>query len=110
MHRAGGSVTHGLVHAWPSYVAYAISFLTIGIIWVNHHTVMQQIDHVDRTFLFINVVFLMIVAFSPYPTRVLAAHAARRLEGGGVRLRPELHADVDLLRRDVVLRGAASGG
>lgn len=72
VHRAGGSVSHGLVHAWPSYVAYAISFLTIGIIWVNHHTVMQQIDRVDRTFLFINVVFLMVVAFSPYPTRVLA--------------------------------------
>jgi uncharacterized membrane protein len=72
VHRASGSVTHGLVHAWPSYVAYAISFLTIGIIWVNHHTVMQQIGRVDRTFLFINVVFLMVVAFSPYPTRVLA--------------------------------------
>jgi uncharacterized membrane protein len=69
-----GSVTHDLVHAWPSYVAYAISFLTIGIIWVNHHTVMEQIGRVDRTFLFINVVFLMIVAFSPFPTRVLAEH------------------------------------
>jgi uncharacterized membrane protein len=69
-----GSVTHGLVHAWPSYVAYAISFLTIGIIWVNHHTVMEQIGRVDRTFLFINVVFLMVVAFSPFPTRVLAEH------------------------------------
>jgi len=72
VHRAGGSVEHGLVHAWPSYTAYAISFLTIGIIWVNHHTVMQQVGRVDRTFLFINVVFLMIVSFSPYPTRVLA--------------------------------------
>ncbi len=69
-----GSVAHDLVHAWPSYVAYAISFLTIGIIWVNHHTVMKQIGRVDRTFLFINIVFLMIVAFSPFPTRVLAEH------------------------------------
>jgi uncharacterized membrane protein len=69
-----GSVTHDLVHTWPSYVAYAISFLTIGIIWVNHHTVMEQIGRVDRTFLFINVVFLMVVAFSPFPTRVLAEH------------------------------------
>jgi uncharacterized membrane protein len=69
-----GSVTHDLVHAWPSYVAYAISFLTIGIIWVNHHTVMAQIGRVDRTFLFINVVFLMVVAFSPFPTRVVAEH------------------------------------
>ena len=72
VHRAGGSVAHGLIHAWPSYTAYAISFLTIGIIWVNHHSVMKQIGRVDRTFLFINVVFLMIVSFSPYPTRVLA--------------------------------------
>jgi uncharacterized membrane protein len=69
-----GSVSHDLVHAWPSYVAYAISFLTIGIIWVNHHTVMEQIGRVDRTFLFINVVFLMTVAFSPFPTRVVAEH------------------------------------
>jgi uncharacterized membrane protein len=66
------TVTHELVHAWPSYVAYAISFLTIGIVWVNHHTVMEQIDRVDRTFLFLNVVFLMIIAFSPFPTRVVA--------------------------------------
>jgi uncharacterized membrane protein len=72
VHRANGSVAHGLVHAWPSYAAYAISFLTIGIIWVNHHTVMSVIARVDRTFLFINVVFLMVVAFSPFPTRVLA--------------------------------------
>lgn len=72
VHRAGGSVAHGLIHAWPSYAAYAISFLTIGIVWVNHHTVFRQIGRVDRTFLFLNVAFLMVVAFSPFPTRVLA--------------------------------------
>jgi uncharacterized membrane protein len=65
-------VAHGLIHIWPEYVAYAISFLTIGIIWANHHTVFRQIGRVDRTFLMINVVFLMVVAFSPFPTRVLA--------------------------------------
>jgi uncharacterized membrane protein len=69
-----GSVAHELLRIWPSYVAYAISFLTIGIIWVNHHNVMAQIDRVDRTFLFLNVVFLMVVAFSPFPTRVVAEH------------------------------------
>jgi TMEM175 potassium channel family protein len=73
VHRTADSdVASSLVHAWPSYLAYAISFLTIGIIWVNHHTVMKQIDRVDRTFLFLNVIFLMVVAFSPFPTRVLA--------------------------------------
>jgi uncharacterized membrane protein len=73
VHRTGdASVSASLFHAWPSYLAYAISFFTIGIIWVNHHTVMKQIDRVDRTFLFLNVLFLMVVAFSPFPTRVLA--------------------------------------
>ena len=67
-----GSVAHQLVDAWPSYAVYAISFLTLGIVWVNHHTVFTQIGRVDRTFLFINVVFLMVVAFTPFPTRVLA--------------------------------------
>lgn len=67
-----GSVAHQLVRAWPSYAAYAISFATLGIVWVNHHTVFKQIGGVDRTFLFINLLFLMIVAFTPFPTRVLA--------------------------------------
>ena len=67
---AKGSVTS----IWPAYVAYAVSFLTIGIIWVNHHTVMNQFDRVDRRFLFLNVVLLMCVAFVPFPTRLIAEH------------------------------------
>ena len=61
-----------LLCSWPSYVAYVVSFLTIGIIWVNHHTVMDQIDHADRTLLMLTVGFLMIVAFIPFPTRLVA--------------------------------------
>src|SRR5919204_4047728 len=68
------SLARGLLHAWPSYTAYAISFLTIGIIWVNHHTVFEQIGRVDRTFLFINVAFLMLVAFIPFPTKLVSEH------------------------------------
>jgi uncharacterized membrane protein len=71
---ASGSVEHGLLQIWPSYAAYAISFVTIGIMWINHHTVFRQIDRVDRTFLTISVVFLMVIAFVPFPTRVLADH------------------------------------
>jgi uncharacterized membrane protein len=63
-----------LLHIWPSYVAYAVSFLTIGIIWANHHLVMSQVGRVDRTFLLLNVAFLMVVAFIPFPTRLVAEH------------------------------------
>jgi uncharacterized membrane protein len=70
----GDPLGHELLHIWPSYVAYATSFTTIGIIWVNHHTVIDQIDHVDRRFLFINLFFLMVVAFIPFPTQLVADH------------------------------------
>jgi uncharacterized membrane protein len=67
-----GPLGDQLVKIWPSYVAYAVSFITIGIIWVNHHTVMSQIAHVDRTFLMLSVLFLMLIAFIPFPTGLLA--------------------------------------
>jgi uncharacterized membrane protein len=65
---------HDLVHSWPTFAAYGISFFTIGIIWVNHHALMHQIARVDRTFLFLTVFFLMTVSFIPFPTRLVAEH------------------------------------
>jgi uncharacterized membrane protein len=68
----GVTLTQALLHQWPSYLAYAVSFLTIGIMWVNHHDVMHQIGHADRTFLFLTIGLLMCVAFVPYPTAIVA--------------------------------------
>ena len=51
-----GNLGDRLTHIWPSYLAYAVSFVTIGIMWVNHHWVMSQIDHTDRRFLFATIV------------------------------------------------------
>ena len=78
--RAAGAGDLGkrLLHIWPSYAAYAVSFLTIGIIWINHHRVFTQIRHVDRLFLLLNVAFLMLVAFIPFPTSLIAS----QLRGG----------------------------
>src|SRR5437870_4832180 len=74
-HVSGGqSLGHVLTRQWPSYASYIVSFVTIGIIWVNHHTLFRHIARVDRVFLFINVVFLMTVAFIPYPTAVVARY------------------------------------
>ena len=54
-------------------VAFVVSFLTIGVLWVNHHVLMRHFDRVDRAFLFLTLVFLMVVAFVPFPTGVVAA-------------------------------------
>ena len=69
---AGHPLARDLGRIWPSYVAYAVSFTTIGIIWVNHHTVMAQVAKVDRVFLMLHVLFLMMIAFIPFPTALLA--------------------------------------
>jgi uncharacterized membrane protein len=65
------SLGRELLDIWPQYLAYAISFATIGIIWVNHHAVLAQVGRADRLFLFLNL-GLLTVAFIPFPTRVLA--------------------------------------
>jgi uncharacterized membrane protein len=74
VHASGSPLGHGLTSIWPSYVAYALSFTVIGIIWVNHHTVIGLLRQVDRRFLFINLFFLMVVAFIPFPTQLVAEH------------------------------------
>jgi TMEM175 potassium channel family protein len=71
---------HRLVEIWPSYIAYAVSFVTIGIIWSNHHTVMGQLGRVNRTFLMLNVFLLLCVAFLPFPTRLVAENLRDRTE------------------------------
>lgn len=63
-----------LLEIWPSYVGYAVSFVTIGIIWINHHTLMSQIGKVDRLFLLLNVGLLLCIAFIPFPTRLVTEH------------------------------------
>jgi uncharacterized membrane protein len=68
------SLGERLTGQWPQYLAYILSFVTIGIIWVNHHAVLRHFERADRTFLFLNVFFLMCVAFIPFPTSLVAEH------------------------------------
>lgn len=70
----GDSLLDALLRQWPSYAAYAVSFLTIGIIWVNHHHLFTVVERTDNTFLILNVVFLMTIAALPWPTALVAAH------------------------------------
>jgi uncharacterized membrane protein len=68
----GGSLLHGLLALWPSYLAYAVTFLFIGQVWANHHVMFDHIRAADRGVLFLNTLLLMVVAFLPFATSVLA--------------------------------------
>ncbi|TMM07535.1 MAG: DUF1211 domain-containing protein, partial [Actinobacteria bacterium] len=72
---------HELLRIWPSYLGYLTSFLTIGVMWINHHYVFELIARIDRTMLLLNTLLLMLIAFVPFPTAVLAQF----VETGGAR-------------------------
>ena len=63
-----------LADQWPSYVSYVVSFLVIGIIWMNHHAVMDHLARADRTLLALNLLLLLFVALIPWPTALLAEY------------------------------------
>lgn len=63
-----------LLKLWPSYGGYLVSFLIIGIIWISHHQLYQLIERTNHTFLALNVLFLMVVSFLPFPTGLLAEY------------------------------------
>ncbi|MCX4748310.1 TMEM175 family protein [Kitasatospora sp. NBC_01287] len=67
-----GPLLDRLAHEWPALGAYVVSFLIIGVVWMNHHTMLHYIRRVDRVLLLFNLVLLMNVSFIPFPTHVLA--------------------------------------
>jgi uncharacterized membrane protein len=69
---AGRDLLHAIVHEWPSYLAYATSFLTIGVIWVQHSAIVGSLRAADTTLYRLNLLVLLLASFLPYPTRLLA--------------------------------------
>ncbi len=59
---------------WPAYLGYLISFLIIGIMWANHHTIFRYIGRTDHYLVVINLLLLLCIAFIPFPTALLAEY------------------------------------
>jgi len=69
--RPPGSPSQEFFHAWPSYLAYLVSFFTIGGAWIAHHGLTDELDRIDQIFLRLNLLFLLAIAFLPFPTRLM---------------------------------------
>ena len=78
-----GTPLHQVLHGWPGYLAYAVSFLTIGAAWLAHTALTERLTRSDLIFLQINLVLLLVVAFLPFPTRLVAE---ARHDAGGERV------------------------
>jgi uncharacterized membrane protein len=67
-----GSALDQVLREWPSYLAYVVSFLTIGGAWLVHTAMTDRLDRADPILLRINLLMLMPVAFLPFPTELIA--------------------------------------
>ena len=68
------SLGHALLGNWPQYAAYVVSFLTIGIIWINHHAMISRLRAADHAILILNLLLLMAVAVLPFATDLVATY------------------------------------
>ncbi|OLE53249.1 MAG: hypothetical protein AUG51_14220 [Acidobacteria bacterium 13_1_20CM_3_53_8] len=70
----GVHLARALAGQWPAYLGFATSFLTILVMWINHHRLFKQIKRSDHLFLILNGLLLMGVTFVPFPTSLLAEY------------------------------------
>jgi uncharacterized membrane protein len=75
IHVPGGeNLWHDLKEEWPSFASFFVSFWVIGIIWVNHHGLIDHLKRINRPVLYLNLLVLMTVVFIPFSTALMADH------------------------------------
>jgi uncharacterized membrane protein len=72
--RPPGTPLQQVLHGWPGYLAYLVSFLTIGVSWLLHTALTDQLTGTDQLFLRLNLLLLLVVVFLPFPTGLIADH------------------------------------
>jgi uncharacterized membrane protein len=100
---------HSLGVQWPVYAAYVTSFLTIGIIWINHHAMISRLARADHTVLILNLLLLLTIGVIPFGTSLMATYLK---EGQGDKLAAAIYAGIFLamslafggLNRQILLR------
>jgi uncharacterized membrane protein len=72
----GTTFWHGISQQWPGYASFFLSFLFIGIMWINHHRLFSHVKHSDDALMAANLMLLLGVVWIPYPTLPLAQAVA----------------------------------
>jgi uncharacterized membrane protein len=66
-----GPFLEALVHLFPSFFAFILSFLVIGRFWMTHHALMDHVKTYDSRLMWPNMFYLMAIAFMPFATALI---------------------------------------
>jgi uncharacterized membrane protein len=77
-HVANSELSRRLLDEWPRVLSYAVSFAVIGLYWVGHHRSFGHIRRFDHRLILLNLAFLGLIAFLPFPTAVLGRYGGHR--------------------------------
>jgi uncharacterized membrane protein len=91
--RAG--IAQTLLHQWPAFLAFLLTFLVVGQIWVTHHNLWRYIDKTDQGLLVVNLILLLFVAVIPFAARLLA-EAMKSFDTANGRLAAGSYAAISL--------------
>ena len=69
---AENHLLHSVIGLWPAYLAYVVSFSTIGAAWLGHNAITEYLERTDAAFIRLNLLLLLFAAFLPFPTRLFA--------------------------------------
>ena len=71
--RAGAEddLLQAILDEWPSYLAYFVSFFTVGAFWLRHHAITSAISRVDSAFIRLNLLMIFFLSFLPFPTKLI---------------------------------------
>ncbi len=75
---AAQAVGAALNSLWPRVLAYALSFVIVGVYWVAHHIMLHSVRRTDRSLLWLNNLVLLFVAFVPASASFLGSYPAER--------------------------------
>ena len=67
-----------ILHEWPSYLAYVTSFLTLGVVWLQHSNITGSLRAADPTLYRLNLVVLLLASFLPFPTKLVSEFIGER--------------------------------
>ena len=67
-----GTPLEQVLHVWPAYLGYVVSFLTIGAAWLLHSAMTDRLARADSLLMRINLLLLLVIGFLPFPTKLVA--------------------------------------